>query len=130
MPGQGAPTVYYDGACPLCAREIGFYKRQQGADRVRWVDVSRGETTDVAPDLPRAQALARLTVRDVDGRLVSGSLAFTRIWTWLPRFRWLGRFLAIPPFPLLLHHAYEIFLKTRPLLQAIASRRTAPGQRA
>ncbi len=119
--GHDRPVAYYDGACPLCAREIGFYRRQEGADRIDWVDISRIDAVDVAPDLPRAKALARFTVRDVDGGLVSGSGAFTRIWMRLPRFRWLATLFAVPPFAWLLEQAYRLFLKFRPRLQAMAS---------
>ena len=37
---SAAVTVFYDGACPLCATEIGFYQRRRGAERVAWVDAS------------------------------------------------------------------------------------------
>lgn len=129
-PGHGRPIAYYDGACPLCAREIGFYRRQEGADRIDWVDISRIDAADVAPDLPRAKALARFTVRDVDGALVSGSGAFTRIWLRLPRFRWLAKIFASQPFAWLLEQAYRLFLKLRPRLQAMASAGKQRGPRA
>jgi predicted DCC family thiol-disulfide oxidoreductase YuxK len=77
MFGHDRPTAFYDGACPLCAREIGFYRRQEGADWICWVDISSIDTMDVAPDLAREEALARFTVRDADGSLVSGGRAFT-----------------------------------------------------
>ena len=32
------PRVFFDGACPLCAREIEFYQKQEGASRIAWVD--------------------------------------------------------------------------------------------
>lgn len=130
-PGTGHDplVVYYDGACPLCTREIGFYKCQEGADQLLWVDVSAIEGANVAPDLRREQALARLTVRDEDGRLVSGSGAFIRIWLRLPRFRWLARLFQVPPFPWLLHQAYEIFLLVRPYLQAMVPPAKTAGRR-
>jgi len=27
--------IYYDGGCPVCTREIGFYQRRRGAEHVR-----------------------------------------------------------------------------------------------
>jgi len=53
---------------------------------------------DVAPDLAREEALARFTVRDADGSLVSGGIAFPLIWKQLPRFRWLAKLSDIQPF--------------------------------
>ena len=67
------PIAYYDGACPLCAREIAFYRRQAGASRIHWIDVSRLGGNEVAPDLSNSAALARFHVRDIDGSLVSGA---------------------------------------------------------
>lgn len=113
------PTAYYDGACPLCAREIAFYRQQKGADRIRWVDIG---TMDDAPDLPREQAVSRFTVRDSDGELVSGSGAFTLIWNELPRFQWLAVLFSIPPLAWLLSKAYDVFLVLRPRLQVMALR--------
>ncbi len=129
MSGHDRPTAYYDGACPLCAREIGFYRRQDGADRIRWVDISGIDTMYVAPDLSREQAIARFTVRDVDGSLVSGSRAFTRIWMCLPRFRRLAKLFDVQPFAWSLGQVYCIFLKLRPRLQAMASPREVRGPR-
>ncbi len=114
--------VLYDGACPLCAREIGFYRRRAGAEAIEWVDVSAAANEDAAPGLSRAQALARFHVVDAEGRLVSGGAAFARLWEALPGFRLLGRLFRVPPFAWLLDRAYDGFLKIRPRLQARARR--------
>ena len=129
MPGHDRPTAYYDGACPLCAREIDFYRRQKGAEQVCWVDIGDIDSAIVAPDLSRSEALARFTVRDVDGSLVSGSEAFVRIWMCLPRFRWLAKLFEVHPFAWLLGQAYRLFLEVRPRLQALAARVETQGPR-
>ena len=112
-------TVFYDGACPLCTREIAYYKRRNGADAIDWVDISRSQDEAVAPDLSRRQALARLHVRNADGELESGGAAFTRIWEALPGFRLLGRMTSLKPVAWILERAYRLFLNFRPRLQGL-----------
>ena len=115
-------TVFYDGACPLCRREIEFYRRRKGAQSLDWVDVSccAGET--VAPGLSRAEAMARFHVKRADGELASGGLAFAQLWAALPGFRPLGLALQWRPLAWLTEWAYRLFLKVRPRLQALARR--------
>ena len=79
-------TLFYGGDFSLCAREIAFCWRQEGADRLSWVDVSGGVGDDVGTGLTREQALARFHMMDDDVRLVSGGSAFTRDWEALPHF--------------------------------------------
>lgn len=107
-------TVYYDGACPLCRREIGLYRACPGAERIDWVDVAAIEQP--AADLDRASALARFHVRTADGRLVSGAAAFLALWRSLPGWRVAARLLAVPPLPWLLERFYRLFLRIRPAI--------------
>lgn len=41
------PTLYFDGGCPVCIREVAMYRNQPGADGVCWVDAARCETAVV-----------------------------------------------------------------------------------
>lgn len=107
------PTLYYDGACPVCSREIAMYRRQPGADAVRWVDVTCCPTEALGPGLTREAALARLHLRRADGSLVSGAAAFTTLWLNLPRWAWLGRLLGTRPVLWILEPGYRVFLKLR-----------------
>ncbi len=113
-------TVYFDGACPLCRREIGFYRRRRGAERIRWVDVGRSACEVVDDDLCRREALSRFHVRLADGRLVSGARAFAELWSQLPGWRALGRCARLPAVTPLLEAAYRAFLRVRPVLQTLA----------
>jgi len=104
--------VFYDGACPVCAREIAFYRARPGAEGLCFVDAAAAPGPP-APGLTRDAALARLHVRRADGSLVSGAAAFAEIWRRVPGFRWLGRLLGVPPFGLVAEGAYRGFLRLR-----------------
>lgn len=118
-------TVFYDGACPLCEREIAFYRGRKGAERISWVDVSRISEDEVAPGLTKDKALARFHVMKVGGSLVSGGRAFAELWVALPAFRLVGRIARKGPLPWILDRAYGVFLWLRPRLQAMVPMRRA-----
>lgn len=108
-------TVYYDGACPLCTKEIQTYRKVQGAENLAWVDAAHCDGQALGDDLNSERALERMHVRDESGRLISGAAAFAAIWARLPRTRWLGRILGSRPALVFLEPAYRLFLKIRPL---------------
>lgn len=116
-------TVFYDGACPLCRREIGWYRRRPGAERIEWVDLSRTTDPMAAPDLPTAVALTRFHVRLPNGRTVSGAQAFAELWASLPGLRFFGRVMRLDPIQPVLEVAYRAFLRVRPRLQRFAAAR-------
>ena len=109
-----APTVYFDGECPVCSREIAMYRRQAGAEAMNWVDVAHCQPSDMGAGLSRDDALARLHLRRADGSLVSGARAFTQMWKALPRWAWLGKLMETAPGLWLLEAAYRAFLWLRP----------------
>jgi predicted DCC family thiol-disulfide oxidoreductase YuxK len=113
MNDSPSATLYFDGSCPVCSREIALYQRQAGADRVAWVDVAQCEASNLGPDLSREAAMSRLHLRRTDGSLVSGAQAFTLLWQTLPRWAWLGRLLG-SGLPLkVLEMVYRAFLFVR-----------------
>jgi len=70
--GNSTCKVYFDGSCPLCRREIDFYRRRDGADEIEWIDVSietyRGGAG--APDCAAAmKRFMRKGYRAVAGRV-------------------------------------------------------------
>ena len=108
-------TVYYDGACPVCSREIAVYRNQVAAEQCQWVDASDCADAMLGGDLSRSDALARFHVRRADGTLASGTRAFAALWVTLPRTVWLGRIAGFGPMPALLDVAYAVFLQVRRL---------------
>jgi predicted DCC family thiol-disulfide oxidoreductase YuxK len=117
-------TVLYDGACPLCRREIGVYRDLrplQPGSSVCFTDIS-----NTAVPLPtgttREQLLARFHVQRSDGELLSGAQAFLALWAALPGWRWLAFAGSLPGASWLLERTYRLFLRSRPMLQRLASR--------
>lgn len=127
-PDTAAPalTVLYDGACPLCRREIGIYRGLQSSTPVCFADVSDAEQP-LPAGTTRAQLMARFHVRDANGRLLSGAQAFLALWDTLPGWRWLARAGRLPGAAWAMERAYRLFLRLRPALQRWATRMERTG---
>ncbi len=118
------PAVLFDGACPLCVREVAFYRRLRGADSLDWVDVSKSGEAAVC-GVGREQALARFHVVMPGGEAISGAAGFVQVWKRLPAFRPLAWMFSFPGGVWLLERAYLGFLRIRPFLQKIAASKSA-----
>lgn len=107
-------TVWYDGGCPLCVREIALMRRLDRRGRLRFVDVS--DDTSSCP-LDRGDLLARFHVSDAQGRFYSGAAAFAAMWRAIPLLRPLGLLALLPGMTWALERLYRAFLRVRPTLQ-------------
>ena len=108
-------TVYFDGSCPLCRAEIGYYQRKDQYSALCFVDIS--EPGGIPPEgITQERAMKRFHVRASDGRVLSGAAAFVEVWTRLPRWRWAARLAGLPAVTHLLEVGYRLFLPIRPYL--------------
>lgn len=122
-------TVLYDGACPLCRREIGVYRGLQPLrpeTPLCFADVSDASLA-LPPDTTREQLLARFHVLSQNGQLLSGAQAFLALWAALPGWRWLALAGRLPGMAWVMERTYLLFLRWRPLLQRWAHRLEPPG---
>ena len=114
-------TVYFDGSCPLCRAEIGYYRGSDQSGALCFVDVSDPDV--LVPDgLTQRRAMERFHVRAGNGQLLSGAAAFVEVWARLPRWRWAARVAALPGILALLELSYRLFLPARPALAVIFGR--------
>ena len=66
-------TVWFDGACPLCLREIALMRRLDKRGAIAFIDVtSEGAACPIDPAL----LLARFHAREGQGPLLHGAAAF------------------------------------------------------
>ena len=126
-------TVLYDGACPLCQREIAHVKRlaeKDSSTALYFVDISNaappsdgGNSCPIAlTPAERIKLLARFHVQREDGSRVDGAAAFVAMWQRLPGWRWLAKLARLPGMPTVMEIAYRGFLRVRPGLQMLARR--------
>jgi predicted DCC family thiol-disulfide oxidoreductase YuxK len=111
--------VWFDSACPLCAREIKIMRKLDWFNEVDFVDVLS------TPDCPtqREHLLERFHAQRLGGPLLSGAAAFALLWRSLPLLRPLGEIARIPIILRALEIIYLKFLKIRPKLQAVLANR-------
>ena len=121
-------TVLFDGACPLCRREISVYQGLRPINpttKLAFADVSLAHTA-LPPGGNRAAYLKRFHVQLADGSVRSGAAAFVALWAVLPGWRWLAKVARLPGATPLMELAYRAFLTVRPQMQGIAKAFEAP----
>lgn len=125
-PDDDAPTatVLYNAECPICAREIGFYRREAEARgaALRFEPLTEGapERHGLTPD----EAARRLHVVR-GGEVLSGIEAFRALWAALPRTAALARITGLPVLRQLAGFLYEH--AAAPALHAMHLRRVRRG---
>lgn len=114
-PTTKSVTVWYDGACPLCQREIRLMRRLDRRQAIRFIDAT---DPGAACPLDRAEILSRFHVRE-GGRMFSGAAAFAAMWRAIPLLRPLGILAGWRPVTPMFEAAYRVFLRLRPRLQRL-----------
>jgi predicted DCC family thiol-disulfide oxidoreductase YuxK len=112
--------VIFNNSCPVCAREVGHYRRAAEAANlpISFHGIDAPEAT--ACGLDRDAAARRFHVVK-EGRLLSGVDAFAALWSELPRWRWLARVVSWPVIRPLAALAYDHV--AAPALYALHRRR-------
>jgi len=118
--------VWYDGACPLCVREIALLRRLDRRGRVDFVDVAPEDAAPACP-IDRAELLARFHAQEAGKPIRSGVSAFAAVYRQIPLMAPIGHLLAVPPIRWLAERAYRQFLKVRPRLQRFVASRERRG---
>ena len=117
-------TVWFDGDCPLCLREIALMRRLDKRGAIAFENVAG----DGSCPIDRADLLARFHAREAGGPMVSGAAAFAALWRAIPLLAPFGHLARLPALLWILERAYRGFLRFRPRLQALVRRlETRPG---
>ncbi|MGE6790547.1 Predicted thiol-disulfide oxidoreductase YuxK, DCC family [Pseudomonas guineae] len=108
-------TLYYDGDCPLCAREIRLLRKRASTERLSLIDISQSDFQAEATGHSKETLQNRLHAHFADGQWVTGLDA--TLWSW--RAAGLDRWAAPLTWPALrplLEFGYRLFCRLRPHL--------------
>ncbi|WP_343561828.1 thiol-disulfide oxidoreductase DCC family protein [Kiloniella sp. b19] len=106
-------TVFYDGACGLCSREINYYRRIAPPAVFDWQDITKTTTELEREGISLTEALRLLHARDSNGTLHIGVDAFILIWQELKHWRLLAALVSLAPIHWLARHLYTTFAAWR-----------------
>ncbi|MGE3979413.1 MAG: thiol-disulfide oxidoreductase DCC family protein [Nitrospira sp.] len=105
-------TVFFDGACPICDREISLMKRLDRRRRLVFCDFSRPDYDPTSIDISPAELGRIIHARCGDGTVITGVDVFRAMWeaVGLGFLARLTRFSLIEP---LVVQAYAWFARNR-----------------
>jgi len=105
-------TVFYDGKCGLCRREIEHYMRIAPAGIFEWVDITLAPEAFIALGFAVADGLKALHVRDGMGAMHVGVDGFATLWQQLAHWRVLAVLVRLPiiyPIARVLYKAFALW---------------------
>lgn len=106
-------TVFYDGQCGVCSKEIAYYKRIAKEGVFDWQDVVSAHEALNKAGITTVEALKYMHVQDDDGTIHRGVDAFIIMWSQMPQWIWLAKFVALPGVRGLATRLYDAFAKRR-----------------
>jgi predicted DCC family thiol-disulfide oxidoreductase YuxK len=104
--------VYYDGACPMCAREIRLLRRLDRRQRIRFVDIAAAEFDANTVGVSQQALMERIHGRLPDGTLLVGVEVFRRLYASVG-FGWIVSLTRLPGVAGLLDAGYGWFARRR-----------------
>ena len=104
--------VFYDGACPLCRREIAWIRKRDNHHRLRLTDISTDAFRIDDYERSMEQLMGELHGRAPDGQWVTGVEAFRRMYSAIG-FGWLIALTRIPGVSHFLQWIYRLFARNR-----------------
>ncbi len=106
-------TVFYDGKCNLCSKEIFYYKSIADNNKFKWIDITENPEVLKLINVSQAEALMKLHVTDKNNNLYIGVDAFILIWKNLKFWKILSFLVSVPIIKQLSSFAYKKFASYR-----------------
>ena len=93
---QADACVFFDGACPLCRREVKLYKnllqKDERGNAIQWVDISKNKLELKTEGIKYQDAMKLIHVKDSSGVHQVGIAAVFTLWDQIPYYRRISSF--------------------------------------
>jgi len=106
-------TVFYDGKCGLCSKEINHYRKIAPSDIFNWQDITESADELSNEGITLSEGLKLLHAKDNSGQIHVGVDAFILIWRQLERWRVLAVLVGLPIIRQIAGMGYKTFANWR-----------------
>jgi predicted DCC family thiol-disulfide oxidoreductase YuxK len=106
-------TVFYDGKCGLCSKEINHYRKIAPDGIFDWQDITESADNLKKEGISLSEGLKLLHAKDEKGQIHVGVNAFLLIWKQLKRWRILAALVGLPIIRQIANMAYRLFASWR-----------------
>lgn len=105
-------TLFFDGDCPLCSREIEFLRKRDERRVIEFIDIARPEFIASDYGLTQQALMDEIHARLADGTMLTGVEVFRQLYSRLgfSPLVWLSR---APGVAQLLQLGYRVWAKNR-----------------
>ena len=107
-------TVFYDGKCGMCRKEISHYKTIAQKNIFIWCDITKNPDILYKKfNITISQGLSLLHVSDEKGQIFIAEEAFIKIWENLPYYKILAFFVKMKGIKSIASYCYRSFAKRK-----------------
>ena len=106
-------SVFFDGKCNLCSKEINYYRRIAPKNTFNWVDITKTPGELDKFEIKLSDGLRLMHVADSNGNIFTGVDAFIIMWKQIKYWKFLGLFVSLPIVKQIANLLYQYFADWR-----------------
>lgn len=106
-------SVFFDGKCNLCSKEINYYQRIAPKNTFNWVDITKTPGELDKFEIKLSDGLRLMHVADSNGNISTGVDAFIIMWKQIKYWKFLGLFVSLPIVKQIANLLYQYFADWR-----------------
>jgi len=106
-------SVFFDGKCNLCSKEIDYYQRIAPKNTFNWVDITKTPGELDKFEIKLSEGLKLMHVADNDNNILIGVDAFIIMWKQIKYWKFLGLFVSLPIVKQIAKFLYKHFAEWR-----------------